>query len=460
METLHNMNGEDEEPFDSVGIEAPWMFASAERRLHARARAHWESLLGERDLPSIADVDPIEMTAFSDNSALIDLASGTENPAVIFIGAALREECGISGPVERMADLPAECLLSRLQDHFAETINLRTPVSFASSCPSPRGTELLYRGIILPFSTSGAAIDFVYAVLSWKEAIADADAARLNDELADAMNSPDPQTDRATPWDKAEENDDFGFADATADNRVGEDNDTDGDALDLSAFPSTGTPQGAAEGDDDRTLYDRLDVARSSARAFGDCEGRSRAALYKAIGHAWDVALAARQSPEGFAALLEINSIVAQPRAPMTPVIKLIFGTDYDKTRVAEYAAVLDYAASREMAAGTLARHLEDQRGGLRAIVNAMRNLRDPDNRPASKRLERAQRRLARLKPLTVDKVPFDARGYAVAVVRIDGEGQVSLLGGVEMDSRPAQAVLIAATRRKRRTTETPPSTL
>ena len=34
----------------------------------------------------------------------------------------------------------------------------------------------------------------------------------------------------------------------------------------------------------------------------------------------------------------------AQARAPMTPIVKLVFGADYDKTRLTEFAAALSYA--------------------------------------------------------------------------------------------------------------------
>ena len=70
-------------------------------------------------------------------------------------------------------------------------------------------------------------------------------------------------------------------------------------------------------------------------------EGRTRAALYQALSLAYDFAVAADRSPEEYAELLEELGVKAQARAPMTPIVKLVFGIDYDKARLTEFAAAL-----------------------------------------------------------------------------------------------------------------------
>ena len=69
-----------------------------------------------------------------------------------------------------------------------------------------------------------------------------------------------------------------------------------------------------------------------------------RAALYRALGRAYDFAIAAERDPDDYAELLEESGVKAQARAPMTPIVKLVFGIDYDKTRLTEFAAALSYA--------------------------------------------------------------------------------------------------------------------
>ena len=51
-----------------------------------------------------------------------------------------------------------------------------------------------------------------------------------------------------------------------------------------------------------------------------------------------------RQNPEDYAELLEESGVKAQARAPMTPIVKLVFGIDYDKARLTEFAAALSFA--------------------------------------------------------------------------------------------------------------------
>ena len=60
----------------------------------------------------------------------------------------------------------------------------------------------------------------------------------------------------------------------------------------------------------------------------------------------------------------------------MTPVVKLVFGADYDKTRLTEYAAVLSHAHRMEVARGMLAGFLAQAEGGLKGVVKAERQLR------------------------------------------------------------------------------------
>ena len=60
----------------------------------------------------------------------------------------------------------------------------------------------------------------------------------------------------------------------------------------------------------------------------------------------------------------------------MAPVVRLVFGADYDKTRLSEYAAVLMHARRLGVARGVLPRFLLDVPGGLKGVVQAERALR------------------------------------------------------------------------------------
>src|SRR3546814_17869857 len=62
----------------------------------------------------------------------------------------------------------------------------------------------------------------------------------------------------------------------------------------------------------------------------------------------------------------------------MTPIVKLVFGAAYDKTRLAEYACVLGHAKEEGLRRGALAAYLDRYPGGLKGLVKDARTRRKP----------------------------------------------------------------------------------
>ena len=139
-----------------------------ERRMHVRAYNYWVSLLEGRDFPSIEDLEPSNVTDFASNSILLDFTCGRDNPAVPYVGNAIREECGLDEDVRTIADVPSRSLLSRLTDHYLQIIANRAPIGFEAEFVNQRSANICYRGILMPFSSDGDAIDFIYGVINWK----------------------------------------------------------------------------------------------------------------------------------------------------------------------------------------------------------------------------------------------------------------------------------------------------
>jgi len=151
-----------------------------ERRMHVRAYNYWVGLLDGRDFPSIEDLEPAEVDDFAANSVLLDFTCGRDNPALPYVGPAIREECELSDDTRTIADVPSRSLLSRLTDHYMQIIANRAPVGFEAEFENPRGESICYRGILMPFSSDGEAIDFIYGVINWKRV----------DELATPASAP------------------------------------------------------------------------------------------------------------------------------------------------------------------------------------------------------------------------------------------------------------------------------
>jgi hypothetical protein len=160
-----------------------------ERRMQVRAYNHWASLLDERSFPSIHDVKPTELPDFGPYSVMLDFTAGIENPAIRFLGDMLAKECGTDGKIETLADVPARSLLSRITDHYMQILANQAPIGFEAEFVNQRGRTILYRGILLPFSSDDVAIDFIYGVINWKELADQATTDELMSEIDQALEA-------------------------------------------------------------------------------------------------------------------------------------------------------------------------------------------------------------------------------------------------------------------------------
>lgn len=411
----------DQDDFEYPGdaaIDRPLAVGYEERRMQVRAYNYWASLLGDRALPLIEDLSPDQMDDFGPYSVLLDFTAGIENPAIVYLGTALREECEIEGPIGHIADVPARSLLSRLTDHYLQIIANAAPIGFEAEFINQRGREILYRGILMPFSAQGDSIDFVFGVINWKEMASHALSVAIEREVdTNLLHNPPARSD-APIW---------------AD---GPGADEDDDVLDLAGMEMP---------TEDAPLADWLALAREGAEKARTSEARSHAALYRAIGLAYDFALVTRRSAEEYAELLEDYGIKAQARSPMTAVIKLVFGATYDKTRITEYATALDHAATASLAVGSFAAYLASYDGGLKALVRDERAARRADMpaRPDKRQTARDTMKCATaLDPLAV---ATDNDGLAVVVARREADGTLAIVGALPEGSDLGQRVILAA---------------
>jgi hypothetical protein len=188
----------------------------------------------------------------------------------------------------------------------------------------------------------------------------------------------------------------------------------------------------------DAGLYDWLAAARELAQAAHATEDRSRSALYQAVSRAYDFSLAAAAAPDDYAELIAESGLTMQDRAPMTPVVKLVFGPDYDKTRLTEYAAVLAHAHRLGLERGSLAGFLAQAEGGLKGVVKAERRLRREEQGKAIEQEKGIRAALAQklraLEALTLEALAGEGPEFALVMVRRDAEGNVVVIGELPED--------------------------
>lgn len=663
---------------DSVHEAPPSPVGQDERRMQVRAYNHWASLLGDRHFPAIEALHPETLDDFGPHGVLLDFSVGIDDPAVRFVGAMLAEECGESDAIARLSDVPSRSLLSRITDHYMQILANQAPIGFEAEFVNRHGRTALYRGILLPYSSDNATIDFIFGVINWKE-MADQQTADELLEIDQALGADTAAEDAAqddgkcpveTPemlteshrkdiageavldlgkigsfvedddatveahegsrlplpsfglsaiddFEEDEDGDDgsaqwtprpprgdrrgldalgnplghhpaadgevaYGAGDEDYNNPIltaadyglpewDEDEDEDeGDVdglVDPLADPATSSslmslvnrgerakrtvdlsqidakpampeayegesvalpprepeayappsafeephfaalepefsdaePAGfeveadaeeltewsneasdfipeeeldepVAAGMDDQPapapslafadepeigadedhlpaydaespegLYDCLAAAREMAQTALTTEDRSRKALYAAVGRAYDFSLEAQANPEDFEELIADNGLTVQDRAPMTPIVKLVFGAEYDKTRLTEYAAVLTHAHRLSLERGMLTGFLRSADGGLKGLINAERRARKEEQGKALDEVEGGIRpslakKLRRLDPVDLGDITEDGAEFALVMVRRTPEGELVVLGEVPAD--------------------------
>ena len=196
-------------PVDTSGVgeadDVLFALGGVERRLHARAYHHWASLLGDAPYPPIAALDPEAIADFAGNSVLLDFRGRSGDPAIAYIGQALRGEGDLDGRPGTLADLPQGSLLARMVGHYGQILSDKAPAGFEAEFVNARGRTTLYRAILLPYSSDGRTIDFIHGVVSWKELADPLLQATLDSALLDSMAQAEPPATGEALWDEAPE---------------------------------------------------------------------------------------------------------------------------------------------------------------------------------------------------------------------------------------------------------------
>ncbi|MCW1382112.1 hypothetical protein OLX02_04700 [Novosphingobium sp. KCTC 2891] len=408
-----------------------------ERRMQVRAYNFWAGLLGDGPYPPVATLLDGKLPDFAANAVLLRFDRGIDDPAIAFLGAALADECGTADDLKRLSDVPGRSLLSRITDHYLQIIANQAPIGFEAEFVNQRGRTILYRGILLPFTSNGTAIDFIYGVINWKEV---ADQVTTNELLLEIGQALEPgaslrrATEPLSEWADGPATLDLAEIGAQILPFPGSIDETDFAAAPMPG-PAFGLSPAAVFDDAPVSLDDWLSSARELAHVANSNEDRTRSALYAAIGRAWDFALAAQAAPEDYRRMVEQAGLTMQERAPLTPLVKLVFGADYDKTRLTEYATALGHAQRLGLGRGELGRFLSETAGGLKGVVALERRLRREEAGEAKKDpRDLIAEDLRALPARSLAALPREGSEFALVMVRRMPGGEIALLGEVPED--------------------------
>ena len=317
-----------------------------ERRLHLVMFEYWRSLLAGRQFPKLSELNPHITSGIREFSFLLDFPGAPEDAILRFVGEKLQAEHENEEILrgKAVSELVEHSIIKRLTDRFQEVRSERVPIGFEAEYKRPQGKARAYRGILLPSSENGEDIHSIYGVVNWADR--DADREDVRAEPVPAETKP------------REAREDFGAI---------------------------------------------VEAGQEEARNLPHSDTTACQHLYRTLSRALRIYEMAQEAPQAYQQRLQQSGIKSQARAPYTPALKLIFGKDYDKTRITEYAAALAHAQTNGVKSDSLERFLVNYRGGIKGCVLAERQARRRERgSPLHRRMARIRAQLLACQPSAI----------------------------------------------------------
>ncbi|HXG81254.1 MAG TPA: hypothetical protein VNJ05_05590, partial [Sphingomicrobium sp.] len=133
----------------------------AERARHVEVLDYWLSIRGGKEFPPLHDLDPLQISDAGPSSILLELIGGGQDAAIRHLGDALKGEPA----VDHIIDAPNPSILSCIAKKLPIVAISRDFLSFEDSYDHGGGWTRLWV-TLLPLSSCGSWVDYVYALVS------------------------------------------------------------------------------------------------------------------------------------------------------------------------------------------------------------------------------------------------------------------------------------------------------
>jgi hypothetical protein len=160
--------------------------AAAERRKHATVFNYWLSIRGDRHFPPIRDLDPLEISDAGPTSVLLELIGGGEDADIRHLGQAIK--AGIK--VERISEAPKPSLLACIAKQLPLISNSRQALAFEDEFSADDASTRCWV-TLLPFSSTGTYVDYVYGLVTLAECSKAEPAAATVEDVAESAEEPE-----------------------------------------------------------------------------------------------------------------------------------------------------------------------------------------------------------------------------------------------------------------------------
>ena len=140
---------------------------TAQKSRHANVLDYWMSIRGDREFPPLHDLDPLKLSDAGPGSALLELIGGGEDAEIRHLGETLKMDVA----VERIIDAPSPSILSNIAKKLSIVAISRNYLAFEDEF-AIADTVTRCWVTLLPLSSAGAWVDYVYAFVTF-ETVAD-----------------------------------------------------------------------------------------------------------------------------------------------------------------------------------------------------------------------------------------------------------------------------------------------
>lgn len=193
-----------------------------------------------------------------------------------------------------------------------------------------------------------------------------------------------------------------------------------------------------------------LEDCQQAAKDIVHLDGRSRETLYTALAAAFGFYEATLHDPSSLDKLLKKASLKVQKRAPITPLLKLIFGKDYDKTRITEYAAALSYARRNGETPESVSAFFSNTPGGIKGCVKLERKeRRAAGGNKTADAFETAKDILRAHEPMAFEDVDVEDE-FGLVLIRKDENGDLVLVKNVSNEEANIESIVKRCSRAKK----------
>jgi len=144
-------------------------YAADERRLIYRVLRHWTEMAIAQRYPRIDNIDPWLVGDDWANCMILKLSPDKERSAFIVVGENLSLQ-GLSLDGASVGESPRKTVLADLLKHVESCAADGAPVIIDGSAEH-QGAIAKYRGILLPLSSDGQAVDGIFGAANFKKLV-------------------------------------------------------------------------------------------------------------------------------------------------------------------------------------------------------------------------------------------------------------------------------------------------